>query len=110
LWFVQKRFNGAVILTFLPGLISGSEAMGRIQQVQQAVGDSTRLVLNLTRLRLVSSMFLGMLVVLQRRVQAVNGKVKLCGLHSDALDVFRASKLDTVFEICADEQSALNSF
>jgi anti-sigma B factor antagonist len=68
------------------------------------------LVLNLSRMRVVSSMLLGMLVVLYRRMLAANGAVKLCGLRADTRDVFRTTKLDRVFEIYEDEQTALNSF
>ena len=110
LWFLRKCRNGVVVLTFLPGLMSGSEAMGRVHQVQEAVANSSRLVLNLSRMRLVSSMFLGMLVVLYRTMVAVERDGKLCGLHPDTLDVFRTTKLDRVFDICGDEQTALNSF
>jgi anti-anti-sigma factor len=97
-------------LTFLPGLMSGSEAMDRVNQVKEAVAASSRLILDLSRMRLVSSMFLGMLVALHRGIMAVNAAVKLCGLQPFVLDVFESTKLDTVFDICGDEQSALNSF
>lgn len=108
LWFLRKCCNGVVVLTFLPGLMTGSEAMEQAHQVQEAVGTSSRLILNLSRMRLVSSMFLGMLVVLYRRMVTVKGTVRLCGPHPDTLDVFRGTKLDRVFDICADEQTALN--
>ena len=110
LWFLRKYASGAVILTFLPGLMSGWEAMERVQEVQDAVADSSRLVLNLSRMRLESSMFLGMLVVLYRRMVAASGTVKLCGLHPDTLDVFRVTKLDRIFAIYEDEAAALKSF
>jgi anti-anti-sigma factor len=110
LWFLRKCHNGVVILTFLPGLMSGSEAVERVQEVQEAVANSSRLILNLSRMRLMSSMFLGMLVVLYRRMVALKGTVKLCGLHADTLDVFQATRLDKVFDICKDERTALNSF
>lgn len=110
LWFVRKCSQGVVVLTFLPGLMSGSDAMGRVQQVQEAVANSSRLLLNLSRMRLVSSMFLGMLVVLYQRILAVDGTTKLCGLNPDVLFVFKATRLDRIFDICEDEQTALKSF
>jgi anti-anti-sigma factor len=110
LWFVQGSRSGIVTLTFLPGLMAGSEAMERVQQVQEAVASSSRLVLNLSRMHFVSSMFLGMLVVIHRRMLAVGGTLKLCGLHPDTADTFRFSKLNRVFDIYEDEQMALNSF
>jgi anti-anti-sigma factor len=79
--------------------MAGSEAIERVHQVQQAVANSPRLLLNLSRMRLVSSMFLGMLVVVHRKMVAASGTVKLCGLHPATLDVFRVTKLDRIFDI-----------
>jgi len=110
LWFLRRCSNGALVLTFLPGLMSGSEAMERVQDVYEAVAHSSRVILNLSCMRLVSSMFLGMLVALQKKVVAVNGTVKLYGLHAETLEVFRVSKLDWVFDIYENEQEARDSF
>ncbi len=109
LWFVRRRRKGAVLLTFLPGLQSGSEPMERIRQVHEAVADSARVIVNLSHMRLVSSLFLGMLVVLHRRIVARKGTMTLCGLAPDTLDAFRVTNLDKVFDIVADEQTALGS-
>jgi anti-anti-sigma regulatory factor len=55
-------------------------------------------------------MFLGMLVALHRKVVAAQGKLKLFGVSAGQRPVFSATKLDTVLDIHADEQSALASF
>jgi len=107
LWFVQRRRKGVVLLTFLPGLQSGSEPMERIRQVHEAVAGSSRVILNLSRMRLVSSLFLGMLVVLHRRIVVRSGAMTLCGLAPDTLDAFRVTNLEKIFDIVADEPTAL---
>ncbi len=81
--------------------------MERIRQVHDAVAGSRRVILNLSHMRLVSSLFLGMLVVLHRRVVARKGTMTLCGLAPDTLDAFRVSNLDRIFDIVADEPTAL---
>lgn len=110
LWFLQKSRNGVLILTFLPGLMSGSEALGRVHEVHAAVANARRLVINLSQMRLVSSMFLGMLVAFYRRIAMEDGAVKLCGLNADTRDVFKATRLDRIFDIYGDEATALKSF
>lgn len=110
LWFLRRSRDGVVTLTFLPGLMSGSEAMERVHEVQEAAASSSRLILNLSPMRLISSMFLGMLVVLYRRTVAANGKVRVCGITREIRDVFEVTKLDKVFDIDEDEQSSLDSF
>jgi anti-anti-sigma regulatory factor len=107
LWFVQKSAGDAVILTFLPGLVCGSDPVLRVGEIMAASGNAPRLILNLSHLRLISSMFLAMLLVIYRRMLAVERTLKLCGLEGDNLEVFRITKLDWLFEICADEKQAL---
>ena len=107
LWFVRKTAGSAVVLTMLPGLISGSEAVQRVDEIMAAAGGTPRLVLNLGHLRLISSMFLGMLVVVYRRFMTAERTLKLCGLRGDNLETFRITKLDWLFDICDDEEQAL---
>lgn len=70
---------------------------------------SAHVVLNLARLRLVSSMFLGMLLGLQKALLAADGTLRLCGLPPEVSAVFAVTKLNRVLAIVADEQSALES-
>jgi len=107
LWFVRKEAGSAVVLTFLPGLISGSDAVLRVDEIMAAAGKAPRLVLNLGHLRLISSMFLAMLIVIYRRVLAAERTLKLCGFSDENLEVFRITKLDWLFDICVDEEQAL---
>jgi anti-anti-sigma regulatory factor len=107
LWFVRRTSGSAVVLTLLPGLISGSEPVRRVGEIMSAAGKAPRVVLNLGQLRLVSSMVLAMLIVVYRRMLAAERRLKLCGLEGDNLNAFRITKLDWLFEICEDEQKAL---
>lgn len=107
LWFVRKTAGSAVVLTLLPGLISGSEALQRANEIMAAAGNAPRLVLNLGHLRLISSMFLGMLIVIYRRMLRAERTLKLCGLRGDNLEPFRITKLDWLFDICENEEQAL---
>jgi len=110
LWFLRKPVGEAVVLTFLPGLMVGSEALQRINEVTAAAGDLSRVVLDFRCLRFITSLFLGMLVTLHRRAVVAGGTLKLCGLRPEIREVFQATKLDAVFAIYDDQQSALASF
>jgi anti-anti-sigma factor len=109
LWFVRKSAGAAAVLTFLPGLMAGSESVTRINEVLAACGDFSRVVLDLSPLRFLSSMFLAMLVVLHKRVVSAGGTLRICGVQPDAAKVFKITKLDTIFDLCPDEQTALQS-
>jgi anti-anti-sigma factor len=110
LWFVRKTIDDVVILTFLPGLMTGSESMERAAEVIAAVGDFPRVVLNLSHLPFIASMFLGMLVVLHKRMASAQRTLKVCGIQPEPAVVFKLTKLDAVFAICDNERQALESF
>jgi len=110
LWFVRKPRDEVAVLIFLPGLISGAESLPRVDEVTSAIGGASRIALDLSRLRVMTSMFLGMLVSVQRSVVAAGGTLKLFGVSPGQREVFRATKLDTVFSIYSDEPSALAGF
>lgn len=67
----------------------------------------TRLVLNFSGVRYVSSDVLGRPAGLQKRLDPSGGRVRLCGLDPVLRDVLRVSHLDRVFDVCRDETDAL---
>ncbi len=109
LWFVRKTVGEAVVLTFLPGLMAGSESLERSDEVLTAVGDYPRIVLDLSHLSFVASVFLGMLVVLHKRMTAAGRTLLLCGIQPEPAVVFKLTKLDTVFAIRDNVRRALES-
>ena len=68
-----------------------------------------RLVLDFTGVKYLSSAALGKLITLRRKVDQVGGKLKLCEIDSETMDVFRIAKLDDYFDIHRDQRSALES-
>jgi anti-anti-sigma factor len=67
----------------------------------------SRLLLNFTGVRHVSSAVLGILANLQRKIGPAGGRIQLCGLDPLLQDMVRITHLDLVFEICTDEAEAL---
>jgi anti-sigma B factor antagonist len=110
LWFVEKEVGDIIVVTFLPGLLVGSEALERVDELLVTLGSSRRLLLDLSELRLITSMFLGMLVPLNRRMAADRKTLKLCGLRPAGRDAFKVTRFDRLFEIHADVVTAIQSF
>jgi anti-sigma B factor antagonist len=69
-----------------------------------------KILLNFSNVEFLSSAALGKLITLNRKVQAVKGKLVLCGLTNDILEVFAITKLDKLFTIHREEQAALQAF
>jgi anti-sigma B factor antagonist len=72
-------------------------------------GTSIRLVLDFSDVSLISSTLLSKLILIQRRVDATRGKLRLCELSPVLSQVFRTSNLDRLFTIDRDQRSALEA-
>jgi anti-anti-sigma factor len=61
--------------------------------------DQKHLVLDLSRVELITSEGLGKLIGAQKRIAAKGGKMKLCGVCANIHHVFAVTKLDSLFEV-----------
>lgn len=69
-----------------------------------------RLIVDFTGVEVISSSFLGKLILLLRRVDASNGKLRLCEMNPVVAGVFRTSNLDRLFGIDRDRRESLEKF
>ena len=72
-------------------------------------GSPIKLVLDFTDVALISSSLLSKLILLQRRIEATQGKLRLCELSSVIQSVFRTSNLDRLFKIDRDRRTSLDA-
>ena len=69
-----------------------------------------KVLLNFGNVEFMSSAALGKLITLNRKLQGVGGRLVMCGIAKDILDVFKITKLDKILDIKADEQAGLQAF
>ena len=69
-----------------------------------------KILLNFSNVEFLSSAALGKLITMNRKVQAVKGRLVLCGISKEIREVFEITKLDKLFTILPDEQAALQAF
>lgn len=69
-----------------------------------------QILLNFANVEYLSSAALGKLITLNKKVQQAGGKLVLCGISPQIIEVFEITKLDKFFKIMKDEQKALQSF
>jgi anti-sigma B factor antagonist len=72
-------------------------------------GSPIRLILDFSDVSLLSSSALSKLILIQRRVDATRGKLRLCELSPILQQVFRTSNLDRLFAIDRDQRTALEA-
>ena len=70
----------------------------------------TQIVLNLAEVTRIDSDGLEALVLCGTQIRECGGALKLAGLSIEHLSLNILTKLNTVFEVFADEQDAVNSF
>lgn len=69
-----------------------------------------QMVLNFRKVKHLSSMALGTLIRLNKRVEEGGGTLKLCAIKASLYEIFVITKLNKLFEIYESEEMALNSF
>lgn len=73
-------------------------------------GSPIQVVLDFSEVALISSSLLSKLILLQRRVDATHGKLRLCEMTPVLQSVFRTSNLDRLFTITRDLRESLAAF
>jgi anti-sigma B factor antagonist len=72
--------------------------------------DERQVVLDFSPVKFMASAMLGKLVQINKKCEEFKAKLKLAGVSSDILEVFKITKLNKVFDIQPDEQTARKSF
>ena len=89
---------------------------GRIEQLGKELlsvaedDDTKQLLINFENVRFFSSQAINKLIVLERRVKAGGGSIRLSNLRPEVRDLFTYTNLDSVFDIRDEESDAIKSF
>ncbi len=96
----------------LNGRITLGEGTQRLRKAVREVLDRgrTNILLNFDEVFYVDSSGLGELVISRKAVLEKDGKLKLMKLNQITRDLIQMTRLYTLFEVFADEHSALESF
>ncbi|MFM7207242.1 MAG: STAS domain-containing protein [Planctomycetaceae bacterium] len=68
------------------------------------------ILLNFDQVDFLSSAALGKLITLDRKVKSAQGRLKMCGVRPEILEIFQVTKLNKVFDIRGDEAEAISAF
>ena len=68
------------------------------------------LVLNFANVEFLSSAALNKLIILEKKVKAHSGKMRLCNLRPEIYEVFAITRLNQLFDIKGTEGEALTGF
>ncbi len=101
-----EKVDGVTVVTFVdPKHVTDEDiqAVGaQLYSLVEAEGHDN-LMLDLSNVRYLSSSMLGKLIHLKKKLGAIKGRLNLCRIHPDLLEVFRLSRLDRFFGIDDDD-------
>ncbi len=82
------------------------------EQILAIDGDKSGadILIDLAQAEFLSSAALGMLGMIHRKTWAAKGRLRLCGIRPEVLQVFQVTKLDSMFDIHDDRRQGLASF
>jgi anti-anti-sigma factor len=113
-YITYRNVNEVAVVSFLEtvSMFEGDKVPDVGKELMDLVVSKryTKLLLNLSNASFISSAMLAHLVRLHRKVQETKGKLRLCCLRPVIMDAFKVSSFDKIFEIYADEASALKKF
>ena len=72
--------------------------------------DCQNVLLNFTGVVGLSSAMLGVMLMLRKKISQKRGKLKLCLVGPEIMDIFHATKLGQIFDILGTEQQGLKAF
>lgn len=105
--------RGAAVVIFRAASILDTQLVEAIGKELYELVDGQahrRLVLDFHSVRGMSSQMLGVLINLQKKCQAIKGRMIICGLRSELLKVFKVTRLESLFTFAENEEKALNEF
>ena len=98
--FVDRRILDATSIEEL-----GDELFALVEQQRRQ-----KLLINFTDVEFLSSAALNKLIILDKKVKTVKGKLVLCDLRPEINEVFAITRLDQLFKIEPNEKAALEVF
>ncbi|HUP04872.1 MAG TPA: STAS domain-containing protein [Bryobacteraceae bacterium] len=107
---VQRENEGIVVLDLKGRITVGAESNALREKVGALSAAGVRtFVLQLEDVDYIDSTGLGALVMCATSVRRSGGNIKLVNLNRRNIELLVMTKLETVFEVFADEQDAVNS-
>jgi len=68
------------------------------------------LILDFSNVKFLSSVMLGVLIRISKRVYETNGRLALCGINPNIHQVFKITRLDKIFDIYENADKAVRQF
>jgi anti-sigma B factor antagonist len=109
---IDESEREGIIVLHLNGRLIVGEPVNALRERIASLSDrgSTNIVLNMEQVDYIDSTGLGGMVIGYTMLKKAGGALKLVGLNRRNIELLVLTKLSTVFEVFADDQTAVNSY
>jgi anti-sigma B factor antagonist len=109
---IDESEREGIIVLHLNGRLIVGEPVNALRERIAGLSDrgSTNIVLNMEHVDYIDSTGLGGMVIGYTMLKKAGGALKLVGLNRRNIELLVLTKLSTVFEVFADDQTAVNSY
>lgn len=106
----KREVDGATVLDISGEMYGGPDNMQLIDVVSELAKEKRLdLVINLARVKWISSTGLGILVSVRSRYAKEGGVIKICNPNDRVLGIFQVTRLNLIFDVFSSEKEALQS-
>ena len=107
----RREVDGITVLDLSGEMYGGPDNMKLVEMISELVQDKKLdLILNLSKVKWISSTGLGIMVSARSRYAKVGGVIKLMSPNDRVLGILQVTRLNLIFDVFPSEQEALESF
>lgn len=104
-WCHKHVEDGRAMLAAIPGRTPEDADVQRLAHALLEADDVESVIIDLSQLHTVNSLFLARLLALNKQLQPLMGALAVCGLSPIVREIFRRTHFDTLLDV-HDDQSA----
>jgi anti-sigma B factor antagonist len=108
-----ESVQDVTVISFLENsILDASQITDISSELHALIEDkqARKMVFDFEQVRFLSSQALGMLITLQKRLDAAGGTLKVAAMRNELRQVFTITKLDRLFKFFPDVETALREF
>jgi len=110
---IVQTYAGVTVVTVDSSVILDAAQIQKMsEELYQLVDDQARgrIILDFSKVRMLSSQAIGMLLSLRKKSESIKGEAVLCGIRADLHKVFKITQIDKLFKFFDTDKAALAHF
>ncbi len=104
-----QTHDGASLVTVAGHLVAAESSYLAAALEDLIAGKESLIIVDMSRVKLITSEGLGVLIRARKDASEYDGRLVLCGLSGNVLDIFKMTRLDKVFAMYESPAAALSA-